>query len=136
MFSQQTVDIEALVGKNSRYYLEKFEYMRQKNKATWNWAAFFFGTAWLIYRKMYMQASIYFVISCIIGWLMPINYISGMIMLPLALGLWGNYLYMMHVTKQSSGYSGGGNLLGVIVFCVLMLVVLLFTAVQGVLLAI
>lgn len=48
---------EAILGeKNRTYYLIKFESFDQKGpglKASWNWAAFFGGGIWLLYRKMY-----------------------------------------------------------------------------------
>lgn len=48
---------EALLGeKNRRYYLTKFALFDQQGtglKASWNWAAFFFGGLWALYRKMY-----------------------------------------------------------------------------------
>ncbi|GEM_PF-3539417 len=45
-----------LGGASENYYLEKFhEFDRHPPgiKAGWNWAAFFFGGGWAIYRKMY-----------------------------------------------------------------------------------
>lgn len=47
---------DALSSKNRDYYLDKFEDFDQKGDAwhpSWNWAAFFGGGAWALYRKMY-----------------------------------------------------------------------------------
>ena len=48
---------EAILGeKNRTYYLAKFKEFDQQGpglKASWNWAAFFGGGIWLLYRKMY-----------------------------------------------------------------------------------
>ena len=49
---------EAILGeKNRGYYLAKFALFDQQGsglKASWNWAAFFFGWTWALYRKMYL----------------------------------------------------------------------------------
>lgn len=46
----------AIGEKNQGYYLDKFEEFDQKGPSlhtSWNWAAFFGGGAWALYRKMY-----------------------------------------------------------------------------------
>jgi hypothetical protein len=55
---EKTEDLyEAILGEKNRiYYLAKFkEFDRQAPglKASWNWAAFFFGGTCVLYRKMY-----------------------------------------------------------------------------------
>ena len=82
---------------------------------TWNWAAFWGGFGWMLYRKMYMWATIAFVLTLIphlglIAWI--------------AVGAVANYLYYqhakhkileiktMHPTVDISGYlsqAGGIN---------------------------
>lgn len=48
---------EAILGEQNRiYYLMKFELFDRQNsglQASWNWAAFFLGGIWALYRKMY-----------------------------------------------------------------------------------
>lgn len=54
---------EAFIGeKNQHYYLEKFlKFDRDgKTSATWHWPAFFVTFYWLLYRKMWVQALLYF----------------------------------------------------------------------------
>lgn len=47
-------DLSAVVGTKTDYYLPRFRRMsRNSSSASWNWAAFFFGPLWLLYRKMY-----------------------------------------------------------------------------------
>lgn len=47
-------DLSAVVGTKADYYLPRFRRMARNNSsASWNWAAFFFGPLWLLYRKMY-----------------------------------------------------------------------------------
>ena len=54
---------EAFIGeKNQHYYLQKFlKFDRDgKTSITWNWPAFFVTFYWLMYRKMWVQAFLYF----------------------------------------------------------------------------
>ncbi len=36
------------------YYVQAFNKLETQNKDTWNWAAFFFPGAWMLFRKMYL----------------------------------------------------------------------------------
>ena len=59
----------AFVGsKNQNYYVERFSQFDQAGgaKATWNWPAFFVTFYWLLYRKMWQNALIYFLLPYII----------------------------------------------------------------------
>jgi hypothetical protein len=43
------------LGPRAEYYLrqfEKFEHAGERWVATWNWPAFFFSSAWFVYRRM------------------------------------------------------------------------------------
>ena len=44
------------------YYVKAFKRLDETGKNTWNWAAFFFGPAWMAYRKMYLYAFLFVVI--------------------------------------------------------------------------
>jgi len=56
-------DVAAVVGPNSRYYLPRFSKMaRTKQRASWNWAAFFVTPYWLMFRKQYAAGGIMMVI--------------------------------------------------------------------------
>lgn len=56
--------IELFVGKNYEYYKSKWHNKQKfENFASWNWPAFFFPVYWLAYRKMYLEAFIYGVLS-------------------------------------------------------------------------
>lgn len=48
------------MSKDSRagYYEKAFRDLEEFNVNTWNWAAFFFGIVWMLYRKMYLHAVI------------------------------------------------------------------------------
>lgn len=53
--------LEDYVGpNNSAYYLQKFaRFEAGGGSATWHWPAFFLSSIWLLYRKMWMWAAIY-----------------------------------------------------------------------------
>ncbi len=56
-----------VIQKNKHKFIPKFMAMERSNrKWTWNWAAFFFGPFWLMYRKMYKFGIIAMLISIVI----------------------------------------------------------------------
>ena len=44
---------------------------RNSNFTSWNWACFFLGTYWLLYRKLYAIAAIFFVVNISTSLLIP-----------------------------------------------------------------
>lgn len=57
-------DLAAFVGAKAEYYLPRFRRMaRNGSSASWNWAAFFFGPLWLLYRKMYGLGAIVMILE-------------------------------------------------------------------------
>ena len=55
-------DLESIfIGpKNANYYLSKFDsFKTQGGSVSWNWPAFFFASIWLLYRKMWLNAFLY-----------------------------------------------------------------------------
>lgn len=87
-----TDEIRAFVGTNAQFYIQKFSAFTQsgteKFSITWNWSTCGFTFIWFLYRKMYFQSLIAFVVFCIPG----IN-----IILHIVVGVVGNYLYYRHV---------------------------------------
>ena len=56
-----------VVGTNQRYYLPRFEKMRNEDKmVSWNWVAFLFPAPWLFYRKNYVAGSIVLALQVIV----------------------------------------------------------------------
>jgi type IV pilus assembly protein PilA len=52
---QKLTDYELAVGRNTDYYLPKFErYDGGASTAGWNWPAFFVTSGWYLYRKMWL----------------------------------------------------------------------------------
>lgn len=49
-----TNDYAVVVGTKTEYYIPRFRRIAAGDNGGWNWAAFFFGAYWLIYRKMYV----------------------------------------------------------------------------------
>lgn len=53
---------EKAINKNVGYYVKAFKRLDETGKNTWNWAAFLFGPAWMLYRKMYLYGTIFYMI--------------------------------------------------------------------------
>ena len=48
-------DYRVAIGRNTEYYLPRFEALEAGgSKIGWNWPAFFFTTPWFLYRKMWL----------------------------------------------------------------------------------
>ncbi len=60
----KAADLYAFVGQKAEYYLPRFRRMAKNGKhSSWNWAAFFFGPLWLLYRKMYAYGAIVIILE-------------------------------------------------------------------------
>lgn len=58
-------DLESIfIGpKNANYYLNKFDaFKSQGGSVSWNWPAFFIASIWLLYRKMWLNAFLYWIV--------------------------------------------------------------------------
>ena len=65
------------LGKNKHKYIPKFYRMgRAHQKASWNWAAFFFPIPWLFYRKMNAIGSILAIFTMIIPVVFATDFIN------------------------------------------------------------
>ncbi|MGO9952344.1 MAG: zinc-ribbon domain-containing protein [Dissulfurispiraceae bacterium] len=89
------LDFTAFIGNNFAYYVHRFKKFNLGGTdvfaLTWNWAAFWGGFGWMLYRKMYMWATIAFVLTLIphlglIAWI--------------AVGAVANYLYYQHAKSK------------------------------------
>lgn len=109
---------KAVVGpKNQDYYLRHFSRFDRNNKvgATWHWPAFFASFYWFLYRKMWLNALIYFflpylvvilfaVIAAVTGG--PINttvsvgYVLYFACVFLLLPMYANAFYYKHCKKK------------------------------------
>lgn len=81
-------EFAAFIGSKAYKYLLKFRRFSVNGidhfSATWHWPAFLVGFWWLLYRKMYLWAFVYFI-------LMFIPYLNIAAWITLAVS--GNYLY-------------------------------------------
>jgi len=97
-----------LAGLSPYYYLVFLAFDKNKGqfKAIWNWAAFFFGVFWYLYRGMYPKALIAFIGCMIVGSSIPdlamvIN-IGGCIYF----GMVGNHDYYKFKTTGKQPWTG------------------------------
>lgn len=68
---------KAVVGsKNQEYYLDNFSRFDDERKLspTWNWSAFLVTFYWLLYRKMWLNAALYFLLP---GLLLALFWVVG-----------------------------------------------------------
>lgn len=90
---------QAYAGPRGEWYAEKFKLFSRKGRTafvpSWNWGAFLFGIVWLIYRKMYGLALLFFGISAA-GIVIP----GGSLAVSFFFGAFANFLYFLHVKKR------------------------------------
>jgi len=81
-------ELAAFIGGKAQKYLPKFRKFSvdgiDRFSATWHWPAFLVGFWWLLYRKMYLWAFVYFI-------LLMIPYARVLVWITLAIS--GHYLY-------------------------------------------
>ncbi|MDH5655748.1 MAG: DUF2628 domain-containing protein [Spirochaetia bacterium] len=99
------------IGKKANYYIRRWE-----KPNSWNWAAFFLAFFWMLYRKMYLYASIFIGIIFVESILSEIfftvilempeapDYYSKAVQFTYASlsGIFGNQLYKIHTEKKIS----------------------------------
>lgn len=89
---------EELVGVKAEYYMPKFMDMQYSSKKlSWNWCAFLVPVYWLLYRKMYMYAAVYFILSFILAFMGGLGFV-----LQILLGMFGNFLYMKNIESLAA----------------------------------
>ena len=142
-------DMVDFIQKNPEYYIPKFEQIQKYGKSTsWNWASFFFGYMWFLYRKMYAYGFGLMALSFILSYI-PFIGIVVALGLPILTGLFGNSIYLKHIEKNLQEVSnlnedtrhriiinkGGVNIaLPIIIYVVIFILVLILEAVSALLL--
>ncbi len=85
----------SFVGKNAGYYQAQFRKFNvggvETFAPTWNWAAFLCNFWWMLYRKLYLWALAWFLLTSI-----PFFGFAFWI----AAGIGGNYLYYRHAVSK------------------------------------
>ena len=113
---QETI---TLIGKNTEYYVPKFNEMTAQNKKTsWNWCACLFGSYWLFYRKMYVPGAVMLTYSLLMNIISSgfrdaqdmavFGLFQGLLSIGIwvCMGLFGNYIYMKHIEKKKQEVYG------------------------------
>ncbi|WP_457639456.1 DUF2628 domain-containing protein, partial [Persephonella sp.] len=74
---------------------------------SWNWAAFFLGIVWMLYRKMYLYGVLAFLFSMLLGFIIgavsPDNQLLALgvqIWLWVGFGAFGNYIYYLFAKSK------------------------------------
>jgi len=131
-------EAETYIGQNSPFYLDKWKTHSESRFKGWNWAAFFFGIQWMTYRRMYIEALLYYLLTVVVGIIIGLILgvfgirIDGSLLrsiLQLFVGIFGNAIYRNKALRvlRKSGYldetgrllvmqtKGGVSVVGVIV---------------------
>lgn len=88
-------ELNAFVQANADKYRLKWRLLEGTcSMLSWNWAAFFFGVIWLLYRKMWLFGIVFLVVAAIpvVNWIL----IPG----ALVMGLFGNEMYRRHTLRK------------------------------------
>lgn len=93
--------VERFIGKNSDYYLFKFNRLdRRRNIFTWNGAAFLFGEIWLIYRKRYLGLVATYLMFVLLRFI-PREFVLPILAIwRIAMAFTVNFTYFRYVKKQ------------------------------------
>jgi hypothetical protein len=95
---ERSGEFAAYVGPKADAYGEVFERFAAEGDPgfafSWNWPAFFCGTWWYLYRKMYLWAAVDFAMSVFFGWtfFVPLLWAA-------ARAVTGNYLYFLQADR-------------------------------------
>lgn len=97
---------QAYFGKESPYYLKAIKTL-EHGKASWNGYAFFFGLAWMLYRKMFLETFIVFLAMILIDLCLDpfVNTESTSynrfltILYAFVIGIYGNKFYLRKANK-------------------------------------
>ena len=92
-------EFAAFIGSNNtNYYLDYTDKMKNNNKfLSWNWPCFFLGIYWLLYRKLYAAAAIFFVVTIGTSLLIP-GVLS--LLLRILLAMFANAIYLNHSERK------------------------------------
>jgi len=104
---------EAAIGyKNTDYYLSRFTRFDAEGFGVgWNWPAFFISFYWLLYRKMWAWALLYYLLPLPLGifnaFLLPaseatagLGYLAYLAAIFVVFPMYANAIYYRHVTRK------------------------------------
>lgn len=85
---------------NTNYYLDYTDKIKTNNKfLSWNWACFFLGPYWLLYRKLYAFAAILLVVNISSSLLIPGAF---SFIIRIVLSMFANAIYLNHAIREIS----------------------------------
>lgn len=86
--------LECYVGSNYGYYSKKWHGESwERSFTSWNWAAFFFGSEWMLYRKMYGMAIGLVLIRMALAFFLPYLYWLSSLVIGICVAIYGNSWY-------------------------------------------
>ena len=93
-----------LFGKNEEYYLPILDSLIKEEKMfSWNWASFFFGPIWMMYRKMYSFGLTYIFLAVLCSnvffQISPLLAVVLLFAAMVIVGMLGNFLYFLYTTE-------------------------------------
>ena len=93
-------EITLFIQNNENFYKRKFKKMDDTGKSvSWNWAAFFMGIYWMVYRKMYFKAGAFLLLSMVASYTPYIGSILNLCVL-FGIAVYANALYKDHVENS------------------------------------
>jgi hypothetical protein len=94
-------ELAALFQSSENYYMANWSSGAPKQLFTgFNWAAFFFGATWLLYRRLWKGAAVYFLAVILLGaTLSGSSFILFVLVFRLALGSGANSYYFREVKR-------------------------------------
>ena len=93
-------EITLFIQNNENFYKRKFKKMDETGKSvSWNWAAFFMGIYWMVYRKMYFKAGAFLLLSMVASYTPYIGSILNLCVL-FGIAVYANALYKDHVENS------------------------------------
>lgn len=104
---------EIIKDSKKGYYAKQFTKLDENSKVlSWNWACFFFGPFWMIYRKMFANGLVVlalYIIASLLGTYTSNNYFYYFIaLMSVTLPVFANkayYSYYKKISKKAEGFS-------------------------------
>ena len=104
--------LATVVQRNTKYYMSEFRKVENGEKTKFNWAAFFFGLYFCLYRKCTDLAKKYFLIPFLLlfisGIILMVG-ISALALIPMAIGILlavvGEIWYLINIIRNGRNFN-------------------------------
>ncbi len=94
-----TKEQKLFLQENEAYYQRSFAALKS-GQLSWNWAAFFLSSFWLLYRRLYLWGYLTLLGQFILGGMLQYAWPVAPLLVGLMMGLFGNRIYMGHVEQE------------------------------------